>query len=101
MWHSLWVHILELTGSQNSASRSYNFWSGFGSDIGEVAIIGGLVTMVRQHNCHTKGCWRFGRHTVANGLYKVCRHHHPLLAGKVLTESLIRRHHKTVKQPTP
>ena len=71
-------HILDdlfiWTGSKGSGSV-YGFWSGFGSDIGEVVIIGGLVQLVRHHNCHVKGCWKLSKHTV--GPYRVCRRHHP------------------------
>jgi hypothetical protein len=70
--HWLAVH----TGTVNEAGPYYGFWSGFGSDIGEIAIIGGLVTVVRRHNCEVHGCWRIGRHQTAAG-HHVCRRHHP------------------------
>lgn len=72
--HWLTVH----TGSANTSGspQNYNFWSGFGSDIGEVAILGGLATVVRRHNCEVHGCWRLGRHQTAAGQH-VCRVHHP------------------------
>ena len=60
-----------------SPSTAYNFWSGFGSDIGEVAIVGGLVHMARAANCHVKGCWRVGRHPVDGTAFKTCARHHP------------------------
>jgi len=55
--HWLAVH----TGTINEGGPYYGFWSGFGSDIGEVAII---------------GCWRLGRHQTGAG-HHVCRGHHP------------------------
>lgn len=54
----------------------YGFWSGAGSDIGELAILTGVLTMVRHHNCHVKGCWRLGR-GVAGTPYIACHVHHP------------------------
>ena len=54
----------------------YGFWSGTGSDIGEIAIVGGLVTMVRQQKCEVRRCWRPGRHQTA-ARHRVCRRHHP------------------------
>ena len=42
--------------------RWYGFWSGFGSDLGELAIVGGLIAVVRRHNCEVHRCWRMGRH---------------------------------------
>jgi hypothetical protein len=56
--------------------RGYQFWSGIGSDLGEVAIIGGVLAVVRRHNCHVKGCPKLiWRRTAAGD--SVCRHHHP------------------------
>ena len=70
--HWLAVH----TGTINEGGPYYGFWSGFGSDIGEVAILGGLATVVRRHNCEVHKCWRLGRHQTAAG-HHVCRAHHP------------------------
>jgi hypothetical protein len=55
----------------------YGFWSGFGSDLGELAIVGALVAMVRKHVCHVKGCWRIGRLPIEGTSWIVCRKHHP------------------------
>lgn len=70
------LHWLYWHTGTNGTGPFYGFWSGFGSDIGEVAIVGGLVTVVRHRNCEVRGCWRLGRHTTAAG-HKVCRRHHP------------------------
>jgi hypothetical protein len=59
----------------------YNFWSGFGSDLGEATLISavgiGVYTGVRKVNCHTKGCWRIGHHVLEGTPYILCRKHHP------------------------
>ena len=68
--------ILHWMGADNPAGPEYGFWSGFGSDVGEFAIIGGLVSIVRHHNCEVHGCWRLGRHITA-AAHRVCRRHHP------------------------
>ena len=62
-----------------SGSGAYAWWSGAGSDIGELAILGGLVTLVRHQNCGTSGCFRFGRHEYEmDGVkHKLCKKHHP------------------------
>lgn len=73
-WH--WL-IYFIGVRPRTPAGAYNFWSGFGSDIGEVAIIGGLIQIARHANCHVQGCWRFGHHQVAGGQYKVCKVHHP------------------------
>lgn len=69
--------IAHLLGLDSASSYWYTFWSGFGSDIGELAIVGGLVSIYRRHMCHVKPCWRVGRHSVSNTEWTVCRKHHP------------------------
>jgi hypothetical protein len=66
--HDLW-HPL--------AGRGYQFWSGIGSDVTELAMLGWLYAFLRRHNCHARRCWRLGRHPVAGTDYIVCRRHHP------------------------
>lgn len=77
--------LLHVLGADDLSGRWYGWWSGAGSDLGELAIIGGLITVARRHNCEVHGCWRLGRHqTAAN--HHVCRVHHPddhLTAGQV------------------
>jgi hypothetical protein len=68
--------LLHVLGVDNMSGRWYGFWSGFGSDLGEAAILGGLASMVRARNCEVKGCWRLGRHATAAN-HRVCRRHHP------------------------
>ncbi len=53
------------------------FWQGAGADLGELAIIGGMINMARRHNCHVKGCFRVGRHPVEGTPWVVCARHHP------------------------
>lgn len=54
----------------------YNFWSGFGSDIGEATILVAIIGAARHHNCHVKGCLRLGR-PVDGTPYVACPKHHP------------------------
>jgi hypothetical protein len=93
--HWLAVH----TGSSNTpgAPPNYNFWSGFGSDIGEVAIIGGLISVYRRHNCEVHRCWRLGRHETAAG-HHVCRRHHP--DGPLTADDVHRAHHAARAETT-
>ena len=77
----------------------YNFWSGFGSDLGEATLISavgiGVYTGVRKVNCHTKGCWRIGHHPLAGTPYILCKHHHPDVPNHGATHELIlSQHHK-------
>ena len=100
MWH-WWLplqHWLAIhTGADNEAGSYYGFWSGFGSDLGEVTIVGGMLAIYRKHNCHSRYCWRFGHHDftdAATGVtYKLCPRHHPAHPGRHLTRIRIARIH--------
>lgn len=60
--------------------RGYNFWSGLGSDLGEVSVLAGLlsvgVAVYRHTRCHHDGCRKFGR--FPHGHLRLCHTHHPL-----------------------
>lgn len=77
-------------GLDNLSGPWYGFWSGVGSDISEVAIIGGVIQIYRKHNCHVKGCWRIGKHPV--GHYVVCRSHHPGVPDAITPEAVCEAH---------
>lgn len=61
----LWNWFLNVIGvnfGQNSFStHMYNFWSGFGGDITEFALIGTLITIYRHHVNSSR---LFNRHLV-------------------------------------
>jgi hypothetical protein len=72
------------TGSQNTPGSppNYNFWSGFGSDLGEYAIVaslaGHLALVWRQRTCHRYWwCWRHPHYPLEGTPYMLCRRHHP------------------------
>ena len=70
-----WIaHIL---GLDDGSGRWYLFWSGFGSDISELAIFAALFGIIRRHNCHARRCWRVGRFPIEGTGHVVCRRHHP------------------------
>lgn len=47
------VHIVEhFTGIDNGTGSWYLFWSGFGSDISEFAILGYLINWYKKHREH-------------------------------------------------
>jgi hypothetical protein len=77
----------------------YNFWSGFGSDLGEATLISavsiGVYTGVRKVNCHTKGCWRIGHHPLDGTPYILCKHHHPNVPNHGATHEHILEQHRT------
>src|SRR5665213_2928055 len=88
----IWHWLLNATGTNISTNGSkwYNFWSGFGSDIGEVVIIGSLISLYKQHNCPVKVCWRIGRHPVEATQYKTCHKH-----ATIETHKQLHKEHKT------
>ena len=55
-------------------SNGYQWWSGLGSDLTEVALIGALVTLFKHHNCHHKGCLRIGHRHPKHG-WPSCKRH--------------------------
>lgn len=72
---NLFQDFLNWTGSNNTSGNQYGFWSGFGSDLGELTIIGALLAGYKHHNCAVKGCPRFGTHKVDGTKYKTCHKH--------------------------
>lgn len=82
--------ILIWFGVTNGSGHAYLAWSGAGSDIGEITIIGGLAMVLRKHNCEVSGCWRLGRHDTAAG-HTVCRRHHP--DGAPTHADIVAAHH--------
>ncbi len=75
----------------------YQFWSGIGSDIGEVAILGGVITLARHVNCHVKGCWRLGGHAVEGTPFRTCRKHHPNIPKSVTSAYIAERHRDAMR----
>ena len=65
-------------GLDNGSGPWYLGWSGAGSDIGEIAILGFIWQAYRKHNCGVKGCWRIGIRKVEGTDHVVCHVHHPL-----------------------
>lgn len=49
----------------------YNFWSGFGSDLG---LFGAAGTLYWKHNCHQDRCWRIGRYPSGDGYHHCYKH---------------------------
>jgi hypothetical protein len=68
------LHWLYWHTGTNGTGPWYGFWSGFGSDLGEVTLLGAILGIYYRHNCHDKGCWRIGRHIVDGTPW--CNKHH-------------------------
>lgn len=84
------------TGTVNEPGPYYGFFSGFGSDITEVTLLGGFIVLGRKANCHTTHCWRIGRFHLAGGQYLVCGKHHRAVtcAPSKLTVDVLREEHE-------
>lgn len=80
------------TGTVNEPGPYYGFFSGFGSDLSEIAIVAGLVTVYRKHNCHVDRCFRIGRYPVAGTPYTTCRRHHPHVDANPTAEDIAAAH---------
>jgi hypothetical protein len=93
--HWVALHTGILNGGPD---KYYNFWSGFGSDLGEATLISavgvGLYTGLRKVNCHTRGCWRIGKHQLDGTPYVLCRHHHPGVPSKGASHEHILEQHR-------
>jgi hypothetical protein len=73
-------------GMDNGSGHVYLFWSGFGSDLTEFAILGAVW---HHLNCHEPGCWRVGRRVTAgpDGIHiRRCARHHQAYHQLPLTE---------------
>jgi hypothetical protein len=70
--------LLRVGGIDDTAGPWYALWSGFGSDIAELAIVAAIF---RKINCHARGCWRIGLHRVPGTPYTTCARHNPAHRG--------------------
>lgn len=90
-WHWIEIHtgVLPLT-----PNRGYNFFSGFGSDLGEVTLIGAVVVGYRHANCHIQKCFRLARHEYEmDGVkYRLCHKHHPKTDTRPTLQDFDRHH---------
>jgi len=70
-WNWFAVH----TGTYNESGPYYGFFSGFGSDIGEITLIGLVLNWYRIHKCVS--CFRLSKHDVKGTHYATCHVHLP------------------------
>jgi hypothetical protein len=83
MWWQWCIHFMGVDqGLKYGTWNFYNFWSGFASDIGQVAIVGGLLQVYKRHNCHITKCWRIGKFKVIGTPYLVCIIHRPEMEAR-------------------
>ncbi|GAB3046761.1 hypothetical protein GCM10027053_00540 [Intrasporangium mesophilum] len=91
-WLAVHTGLTDLTGPY------YGFWSGIGSDIAELTLVGavstGVYQLVKKYNCHHPGCWRVGNHPAAGGQFYLCWRHHPDFMGGKPTKEIIAELHR-------
>lgn len=80
--------FLNWNGASNTAGTTYGFWSGFGSDLGEFAIVVAGVAIYKRHNCPVKGCPRLSHHhhPVAGTPLHTCKRHDTAVWHKQLAK---------------
>jgi hypothetical protein len=80
-FHRVQTDFLHVVGIEpRMPSTAYNFWSGFGSDISELAVIGALLVLYRKHECHVNTCHRLHWKTWVDPdghTHALCKKHHP------------------------
>lgn len=90
--HAIIHWFISFTGADNTSGLAYGFWSGFGSDLGEITLIGSMITLYRHHKCVR--CWRVGKHKVETTGYITCHKHTTPLTHEELKAHFKKRHPK-------
>jgi hypothetical protein len=95
---TFWHWLVHVTGCDYGASYGhftwYDLWSGFAASY-PYLLIPGAVLWYLHHTCHDHLlCVRWGKYPAAGGLFRLCRHHHPDLAGQRPHRELIARLHR-------
>ena len=83
-WYWLWHPLF---------GPGYQFYSGVGSDISEITILGAAIALLKHANCDAPRCLRYGPHRTADGHHKLCRKHHPDLPNHRLSLREIHARH--------
>ena len=86
--HWLAIH----TGTDNEPGPFYGFWSGFGSDLSELALLAGVAGASSDATTATStGAGASAATSVEGTPYTVCRSHHP--EGHVSESDVRKRYH--------
>ncbi len=97
-WHVLQHWLAIHTGTVNESGPWYGFFSGFGSDIGEVTLIGVAIGGFHHLNCASPRCPRLGKHTPDGTTHKMCRKHYKQITGHDVTLEHIHALHHAAAQ---
>lgn len=94
--------LAHIIGIDNPVGRWELFWSGFGSDISQFALVGAIVEFYRRHTCHVdtpRFCWRPGTHPVVGTPFKACKKHHPGVPDKISAAHIAAAHQAQKEAP--
>ena len=87
MLKNIWDWFLWFTGVTNAGWAAW--WGGFFSCL---PLFGVFAVVWRRMECHAPGCHRIGLHRTADGLYVLCRKHHPDVPDKLTLEAIHQSH---------
>jgi hypothetical protein len=91
----LWHWLVVISGARDEAGGWYGLWSGFGGALPDVMIVAAITGWWVHHTCHASPrCLRWGKYLAAAGTFRLCRHHHPDMAGQKPHAELIHRLHR-------
>ena len=101
MWHvasSFWqTYVLHV-----QRGAGYQWWSGAGSDLGELTLIAGALALIKHLNCDAPRCLRYGPHRTVDSQHRLCRAHHPDLPARRLSlREIHERHHAAKREQEP
>lgn len=93
--HPLTSWLFWWMGSRDGTGAWYGFWSGLGGSLPDIALVAGLCGWYLNHTCHAHPlCLRWGKYEAAGGVFRLCRRHHPDLAGQRPHGELIHQMHR-------
>jgi hypothetical protein len=97
-WPQVRNEFFVLAGSRNESGGWYGFHSGIGG-AAYISVVPAVTLLYWHQTCHASPwCLRWGKYEAAGGLFRLCRHHHPDLAGQRPHLELIHRMHLEHKQ---
>lgn len=101
IWHWFQEVLGMNIGIPGHTPRWYNFWSGFGSDLGEAALLVSLYHLFAMTRCHEggdgfRGCPRHGKYEFTDNstgiTHKLCSKHHPAAPKRLSHLDIIKIH---------
>lgn len=94
-WPQLRNEFFVLMGNRNESGGYYGFWSGFAGATRTLEYFAIGLVIYWHRTCHySPACLRWGKYPAAGGMFKLCHHHHPDLAGVRPGHDLIHRLHE-------